>query len=191
AQAGSAFFIKWMICAGAQVVMASFAQKEYLFGTTQFVAEGRFDAFQCIIPAAFPAWALFGFTWRFIAWIAAVALVYTLPFFSTYLPPSYPVILIAALHCVLLFGKRRRPVIWLFAFPATNAINLYDSQADLLRMIWNAIRAIPFTGSWSVVIVWNWFQMLTAIILGATLAWLMPPTVPSPEAESDGVVTHP
>lgn len=193
AKGGGLFFIKWMVFNGAHMVGTFLFSVP--FTMTNSGIHVSHSGFLWFLPPFLPPLALFGFHWRTLAWggvtIGVVFLTALLWPHVSGLPPDIIEqllrlsLLFASLailpHALLLVNVRRRPFLWMLAYPFAILLSHHLDGVAMASPIWKLLKGVP--------VPWLFAQTVTnclpglagAALVGILLIWLMPP-VTKPEA---------
>ena len=181
AQSGMLFFLKWMICAATGGVFKAACLFGMLNSGIQFGTVENLVFYT--VPIALQMWALFGHGWRLWGWIAAtfgVAMLLTMfgrgGYWMIWLTAAFAN---AVVQTPLLIAVRRRPALWLLAVPLASLFEfLVLGKTPIQGTVRSWISSLPLgpMGSfWAFAQLRTGVELMMAMILGATLAWLMPP----------------
>lgn len=190
AKTGRVFLVKWIACSaiGASL-QATCLALSFLYA---FEDDPMTIFLSSYIPVLLQVWCIFGFRWRLWAWIAIHWLIGAI-FSDEQAVESWPVFLIAtslriSSETALLIGVRRHLGIWPVAMILVCLVEFTVWSATPLNEIlshWTNRLPISVAGH-----VWVHIQLglsqgvISDLIPGVALAWLMPPVDGSERPES-------
>jgi hypothetical protein len=184
-RSGGLFFAKWMIFSGTQVVLSFLAGPTVSSGNTGLL----YGSVLWFLPPFLPALALFGFHWRTPAWGGVTLAIFLLAAanFQQFvaLPPDTFErllglnLLFAALailpQVLLLIRVRRRPFLWMLAYPLEVFVSSCIAEGTLMNPIWTFLRRAPIPWQFAVMVN-NCIPRIAGLALvGLVLISLMPP----------------
>lgn len=174
AKTGMPFFVKWLTCLVLGVI-----SKDALF--LLYLASGFRDNFLWrAIPVLIQVWCIFGFRWRTWVWIAVD---WTTLWWIAYVwrggaGALMTIALGIVIKTLLLFGVRRNLGAGLIALTVFHFMESAAFWGSLFRAFgaWLKQLQLGWAGSlWANFQIQHSPQIVSALIFGAVLAWLMPP----------------
>jgi hypothetical protein len=178
AQTGTKFFLKWMLCAGIGVALRAAIIATFYQTGAWGNPLGTFLYYS--IPVLIQESVLFGLRWKTLAWVAISG-----GFLGAWLSLRFGWIgqfTPLGVETLLLSGVRHRAILWIPASLAAYLLQLaVIGNTPIQASVRESISKLPL-GRFGSFLAFTQFnlavQLAMGAILGATLAWLMPPKGP-------------